>query len=409
MFDKDKWQEIFAAMSRNKLRTALTAFSVAWGIFILIVLLAAGQGLRNGASAQFASDAVNSLWIDGGQTSMPFEGYKPGRRIQLHNSDLYHVKKNVPGVDLASSVYHGWESKVLSFKNEHAAFTVRSCAPGHDLLEKAALVEGRFINDIDFNEYRKVCVIGLPVRRTLFKGVPALHQYIDVGSTKYQVVGVFNDPGRGDNERIYIPLLTAQRIGNGKDEVDVVWAGTGTMTVEQSKELVVTLRNHFSKKYHFDPKDQNALNIYNNNVTFKRVMGMLDGIKFFIYIIGLLTLVAGIVGVSNIMMIVVKERTREIGIRKALGASPFSIVALIMQESIFVTFLAGYIGLLGGLGIVELVKSFHIESDFFKNPDVDLKIALAALGMIILSGALSGLFPALKAARVEPISALREE
>jgi putative ABC transport system permease protein len=286
---------------------------------------------------------------------------------------------------------------------------VRSCAPGHDLLEKAVLLEGRFINEIDFNEFRKVCVIGLPVKRTLFKKDPPLHQYIDVAGAKYQVVGVFNDPGRGDNDRIYVPLLTAQRIGNGKDEVDVVWAGTGTVTVEQSKVMVNTIRDHLSKKYHFDPKDRNALNIYNNNVTFKRVMGMLDGIKIFIYVIGLLTLVAGIVGVSNIMMIVVKERTREIGIRKALGATPFSIVALILQESIFVTFIAGYFGLLAGLGIVELVKSFHIESEFFKNPDVDISIALAALGMIILSGALAGLFPALKAARVEPISALREE
>ena len=409
MFDKDKWQEIFMTMGRNKLRTVLTAFSVAWGIFILIVLLAAGQGLRNGAASQFASDAVNSLWIDGGQTSMPYAGYKPGRRIQLHNSDLYHVKQNVAGVDVASAVYHGWESKVLSYKNEHAAFTVRSCAPGHNLLEKAVLVEGRFINEIDFNEFRKVCVMGLPVKRTLFKGEDPLHKYIDVAGSKYQVVGVFNDPGRGDNDRIYIPLLTAQRIGNGKDEVDVVWAGTGTVSVEQSKEMVSSIRDHLSKKYHFDPKDPNAINIYNNNVTFKRIMGMLDGIKIFIYVIGLLTLIAGIVGVSNIMMIVVKERTREIGIRKALGATPFSIVALILQESIFVTFIAGYVGLLGGLGIVELVKSFHIDSEFFKDPDVDITIALSALGMIILSGALAGLFPALKAARVEPISALREE
>lgn len=408
MFDLDKWQEILGTIKKNKLRTFLTAFSVAWGIFILIVLLAAGQGLRNGAQSQFGNDAANSIWIDGGQTSMAYEGYKPGKNIQLTNSDYYYIKYGVDGVDHASAVYDGRAGKILSYKNEHAGFTVRSCAPDHNLLEKAKIISGRFINQNDFNDYRKVCVIGIPVRDALFKKEDPIDKFIDVSGTKYKVVGVFNDPGKGDNDRIYIPLLTAQRIYNGKDNVNVIWASTGTVSTEYSNQMVTTIRNALAKKYHFNPLDMNAVGVFNNNVEYKRIMGLLDGIKWFVFIIGVFTLIAGVVGVSNIMMIVVKERTKEIGVRKALGASPWSIVSLIIQESIFITGIAGYIGLILGVGLVELLKYFGLEGDFFKNPDVDISIAITAVVLIIIAGALAGLFPAIKAAKVEPITALRE-
>jgi putative ABC transport system permease protein len=408
MFDLDKWQEILGTIKKNKLRTFLTAFSVAWGIFILIILLAAGQGLRNGAQSQFGNDAANSIWVDGGQTSMAFEGYKPGKNIQLTNSDFYHIKNSVEGVDHASAVYDGRAGKVLSYKNEHAGFTVRSCAPDHNLLEKAKIISGRFINEIDFNEYRKVCCIGIPVRDALFKKEDPLNKFIDVSGTQYKVIGVFNDPGKGDNDRIYIPLVTAQRIYNGKDNVNVIWASTGTVTTERSQQMVQEIRNSLAKKYHFDPKDMNAVGVFNNNVEYKRIMGMLDGITIFVLIIGVFTLIAGVVGVSNIMMIIVKERTKEIGVRKALGATPLSIVTLIIQESVFITSIAGYFGLVLGIGIIEALKAGGLQGDFFKDPDVDLKIALGAVILTVISGALAGLFPAIKAARVEPITALRE-
>lgn len=408
MFDLDKWQEILGTIKKNKLRTILTGFSVAWGIFILIILLAAGQGLKNGAQSEFGNDAANSIWIDGGQTSMAFGGYKPGRDIQLRNEDFYEIKNRTSGVDHASATY-GWrENKTLSYKNEHSGFLVRSCAPDHYLLEKANIIKGRFINEFDFNEFRKVCVLGEPVEKILFKGEDPIGKFIDVSGTKYKVVGVFNDPGKGDNERIYIPLLTAQRIYNGKDHVGVIWATTGTSTLERSEEMVTEIRSRLAKKYHFNPNDMNAIGVRNNNADYKRIMGMLDGITIFIFVIGVLTLLAGVVGISNIMMIVVKERTKEIGVRKALGASPFSIVSLIIQESVFITSVAGYIGLMLGVALVEVVKYFKLEGGFFKNPDVDLSIALSAVVMIVIAGALAGLFPAIKAAKVEPIAALRE-
>ncbi len=408
MFDLDKWQEILGTIRKNKLRTFLTAFSVAWGIFILIILLAAGQGLRNGAQSQFGNDAANSIWVDGGQTSMAFEGYKPGKNIQLTNSDFYDIKNKVDGVDRASAVYDGKAGKILSYKNEHAGFTVRSCAPDHNFLEKAKIISGRFINEIDFNEYRKVCVIGTPVRDALFKKEDPLNKFIDVSGTQYKVIGVFTDPGKGDNDRIYIPLVTAQRIYNGKDNVNVIWASTGTVSTQRSEQMVQEIRNSLAKKYHFDPKDMNAVGVFNNNVEYIRVMGMLDGITIFVLIIGVFTLIAGVVGVSNIMMIIVKERTKEIGVRKALGASPLSIVSLIIQESVFITSVAGYVGLVLGIGVIEALKAAGLQGDFFKDPDVDLKIAIGAVILTVTAGALAGLFPAVKAARVEPITALRE-
>ena len=408
MFDFDKWQEIIATIKKNKLRTLLTAFSVAWGIFILIILLAAGQGLRNGAQEQFGNDAANSIWIDGGQTSMAFEGYKPGKLIELNNDDYFNIKNNVLGIDHATAVYNGHVTKILSYKNEHAGFMVRACAPDHYLLEKAKIISGRFINEIDFNEFRKVCVIGIPVRNTLFKNENPINKLIDAGGTKYKVVGVFNDPGKGDNDRIYVPLLTAQRINNAKNKVGTIWASTGTLSVEGSEQIAQGIRNSLAKKYHFNPMDINALNVSNNNIEYARIMSMLDGIKLFILIIGIFTLIAGVVGVSNIMMIIVKERTKEIGVRKALGASPFSIVSLILQESVFITSIAGYVGLILGIGVVESLKAAGLEGDFFKNPDVNLNVALLSVVLIVIAGALAGLFPALKAARVEPITALRE-
>lgn len=407
MFDLDKWQEIFATIKKNKLRTILTAFSVAWGIFILIVLLAAGQGLRNGAQAQFANDAANSIWIGGGQTSMAYAGYKPGREIRLKNADYYFIRNRIKGVDMASAQFGS--TKILSYKKEHAGFLVRACAPEHHLLEKAVIIKGRFINEIDFNEYRKVCAIGITVQETLFKNEDPINKYIDAGGILYKVIGVFNDPGKGDNDRIYVPLLTEQRVSNKKDEVNNIWITTGGSTLEHTLQMEQEIRNSLAKKYHFNPEDKNAVGIFNVYKEYVKIMNMLDGIKLFVFIIGVFTLFAGIVGISNIMMIVVKERTKEIGVRKALGATPISIVMLIIQESVFITSIAGYIGLMLGIGLVEVIQRAGLEGDFFKNPEVDLKIALFSVLLIVVAGALAGLFPALRAARVEPIVALREE
>ena len=409
MFDLDKWQEILGTIKKNKLRTILTALSVAWGIFILIILLGAGQGLRNGVQEQFARDAINSIEVWPGVTSIPYDGYKTGRFIQLTNDDYYNLKNNVIGIDKATANFDNWNSRIISYKNEHAGFMVRAVAPDHIYLEQAKLISGRFINEIDFNEFRKVAAIGYPVKETIFKDEDPIGKFIDISGTKYKVIGVFTDPGKGDRDRVYIPLLTAQRVYNGKNHVNALWVSTGNSTSEQSEAIAENIRKVLAKKYHFSVEDKSAIGFQNYNVEYKRIMGMLDGIKWFIYFIGSLTLIAGVVGISNIMLIVVKERTKEIGIRKALGASPASIVSLIIQESIFITSIAGYVGLILGIGVIELLKFLKVESDFFKNPDVDLSIALVSVGAIVFAGALAGLVPAIKAAKVEPITALKED
>lgn len=408
MFDRDKWQEIAATIGKNKLRTFLTAFSVAWGIFILIILLGAGKGLRNGAESQFMSDAVNSIWVSGGTTAKPYKGLKPGRQIQLTNEDFEIIRQKVNDIEHMTAVYDGRSQRVLGYKKEHGSFTVRSCKPDHNYLEVAKIIKGRFINKNDIENFRKVCTIGVPVKDALFKKEDPIGKYIDVDGIPYKVVGIFTDKGRGDNDRIYIPLSTAQRAYNGKNKLGVIWLSTGNAGLVRSNQMVNEIRYAMALRHNFDPADRNAINVNNNGEEYKRIMDMLDGIRLFIWIIGIGTLIAGIVGVSNIMMIVVKERTVEIGIRKALGATPGSIIGLIMQESVLITAVAGYTGMTLGVFLLEGINSIGIDSDFFKNPEVDINVAMSATLLLIISGAVAGLIPSLRAAKINPVDALRD-
>jgi len=408
LFNREIWNEIFATISANRLRTFLTAFSVAWGIFILIILLGAGQGLRNGAQKQFESDAVNSIWINGGTTSIAYAGFQPGREIELNNEDYNstHIKSPENKITAASV---GEGNKTLVYKNKNGSFFTRSCMPDHDYLENCKIVEGRFVNNNDIDQVRKVAVIGLPVQEALFVKENPIGKYISVDGIPFKVIGTFTDPGRGDNDRIYIPVSTMQRAFNGQNKLNVIWLSTGDATIEAGNSLADEIKNELARKYQFDPKDANAINVYNNSVEYERIMNMLNGIKLFVWIIGIGTLIAGIVGVSNIMMIAVKERTKEIGVRKAIGATPSSIIGMIIMESVLITSVAGYLGLMAGVGILELAKKFMPPSDFFLNPEVNFNIAIAATVLLIIAGGCAGLFPALRAAHINPVLALRDE
>jgi putative ABC transport system permease protein len=409
VFDLDKWQEIMSTIGKNKLRTFLTAFSVAWGIFILIVLLGAGKGLNNGAANQFANDSENSISIRGGETSMAYNGLKPGRQIQLTNEDYDLIRFKIEGVDKISSSTFGRQMKTLSYGNEHGAFGVRSCMPDHKYLENAQVTEGRFINNIDIQEYRKVCAIGQPVQKAIFKKEDPVGKYLDIDGIPFLIVGVFYDQGRDDMNRVYIPISTAQRAYNGKQNVNVIWLSTGDAPLEKSEAMRQQIVQLMASRHHFNPEDLKAIDCHNNSVEYFRIMNLLDGIRWFIWIIGIMTIIAGVVGVSNIMMIVVKERTKEIGIRKALGATPYSIISLIIQEAIIITGVAGYIGLVLGIGVLELAKMAGLEGDFFRNPEVDFSVAVKATLLLILAGAMAGLFPAIRASHIEPVVALRDE
>jgi putative ABC transport system permease protein len=407
--DRDKWQEILSTISKNKLRTFLTGFSVAWGIFMLIILLGSGNGLQNGVEYQFADDAVNSIWVYPRQTSLPHKGYNAGRRIEFTNTDIKRTKSTFDNVDAISGRVYVY-AKNISYKNNYGNYSIRSVHPGHKILENTEMKHGRFINNFDIEKYRKVAVLGSLVVNDLFKNEEPLGKYIDIDGIPFKVVGSFEDKG-GESEMriIYLPISTAQRIFKGGDRINQFMFTIRNATLEESRRTVSKLRNQLANVHKFNPDDRRAVRINNDLEEYEKVMRLFSGINIFIWIVGIGTIIAGVVGVSNIMMIVVKERTKEIGIRKALGATPFSIISLILLESVVITSLAGYVGLIGGIGLLELINEFFPPSDFFRNPQANINIALMAMGLLILAGVIAGFIPAKKAASVKPVEALRTE
>jgi len=410
IIDRDKWQEIFSTISKNKLRTFLTGFSVAWGIFMLIILLGSGRGLQNGVQRQFAGEATNSLWIYQGQTTKPYKGTNAGRNIQFTNADYARTKRLDKRINHISGRYYAG-SKTISYKHNYGSYNIRAVNPGIKYIENTDITNGRFLNRLDMKHFSKVMVIGDVVRKDLFKnGESPLGKYVKVGDIPFKVIGVFKDAGgNGEMRKVYIPVSTAQRIFNGGNRLNQIMFTVGDATLNQTKQIEKKLRLEFAQVHHFDPSDRRAIRISNNLDEYKKVMNLFLGIRVFIWIIGIGTIIAGIVGVSNIMMIVVKERSKEIGIRKALGATPHSIIGLILLESVVITSLAGYLGLMAGVGLLELVNKYMPPSDFFRNPEANLSIALTAMALLVIAGAIAGFIPAKKASSIKPIDALRDE
>lgn len=410
MFDLDKWQEIYSTISKNKLRTFLTGFSVAWGIFMLIILLGSGYGLENGVRKEFEGDAENTLWVNQGVTSVAYKGYKPGKSVRFTNDD-YNQTKNIEDVEYISGRFTIWENNTLSYKNEYGSFDIFCSHPGYGNVENITPTQGRFLNDMDVEDYRKVTAIGKLVDEALFKGEDPLGKYIKVAGIPFKVIGVFDDPG-GDRDlsRVYIPISTAQMVFNRGNRLGTMSMTVGDASVARSNEMVEEIRAQLAQRHHFDPSDQRAVFIWNNVENYVKFMTLFANIRLFIWVIGIGTIIAGIVGVSNIMMIVVKERTKEIGIRKSMGATPGSIISLVLQESILITAFAGYLGLIGGVGLLELVAmNLPPDSGYFANPEVNINVALGATGILILAGTLAGFVPARKASSVKPVIALRDE
>jgi putative ABC transport system permease protein len=408
MFDIDKWQEIFATIRKNKLRTFLTGFSVAWGIFMLIILLGSGRGLENGVRIQFERDATNSIWIYRGQTSMPYKGLKPGRRIQFTNEDYDYSKREIKNIENLSARLSVFRQRNISYKSEYGNYDIVAVHPGTKVLENVEIIEGRFINDIDVKASRKVVAISTDVKKALFKEEDFLGKYIKINNIPFKVIGLYEDSSERDNQRVYISVSTAQKVFTGGNEIHNLAFTTGDATMEESMQIENDIRNKYSIRHKFDKSDQRALFINNNVEEYEKFQNLFAGIRLFVWIIGVGTIIAGIVGVSNIMLIVVKERTKEIGIRKAIGATPGSIIGLVLLESILITAFAGYVGLVLGVGLLELISP-HIQSEFFTNPEADFRIAVSATILLIVSGAIAGFVPARKAASIKPIEALRDE
>jgi putative ABC transport system permease protein len=415
MLNLDRWREILDTLWRSKLRSLLTAFSVAWGIFMLVFLLGMGNGLQNGVQQGFADDATNSVWMFAGRTSMPYDGMPVGRRLIFANRDVAAIDR-LAGVDKITgrfSMTAGRTAPVLvRVGNKTAPYDVRAVHPEHLYLENTIMVEGRFLNDVDVQDKRKVCVIGEPVARFLFgttEGV--IGRWLEINRVSFQVVGRFTDEGgEGEREKIYIPITTAQTAYNGADHVHMtMFTMSPDVSVAESKRVARAAVEVLAAAHHFSPGDAQAVRVRNNAEQFENFLQIFLGIRVFVVFMGICSLVAGVIGVSNIMMIVVRERTREIGVRKALGATPSHIVTSIVQESVFITALAGYLGLLAGIGALALIDHLMPATELFARPEVDMKVALGATVLLVLAGALAGLFPARAAARVNPIVALRDE
>ncbi len=410
MFDIDKWQEIFSTIRKNKLRTFLTAFSVAWGIFMLIILLGAGKGLQNAAMHNFESDAVNSLWVYTGKTSKAHEGYQPGRNIRFTNKDFNETNRlNKELIQSSSARLSVWSTDI-HYKDELVGHRVYGVHPGTKELEQLTFEKGRFINKLDMKHFKKVVSISYKTRDALFKkNEDPLGEYIRLGDMPFKIIGVFKDQSERDNERVYVPITTAQKAFGEGNRIHNLAFTSDKLSIEQSVALEKDLRKQFAKRHHFDPEDDRAMNVNNNIENAKDIRSVFTGISMFIWLIGIGTIIAGIVGVSNIMLIVVKERTKEIGVRKAIGATPWSVINLVLLESITITTLAGYFGLVMGVGILELLSANMPNSDFFRNPEADFSVAVSATILLIVSGAIAGLIPARKAAKIKPIVALRDE
>ena len=406
MIDFDKWQEILSSIRRHPMRTALTALGVFWGIFMLIILLGAGKGLQNGVEYEFRDDAINSIWIRRGVTSMPYNGLPKGRSISFSNEDYNMLAESFDGVEHLTGRYYLSGDQTASYGDKQLSFNTRSVHPGHQYLENTIMMSGRYINDTDIEEFRKVAVIGKIVQQDLFGEEEPLGKEIAIGGIVYKVVGTYRDTG-GENEMrtIYIPISTAQKVYAGTNEVHQIMFTTGDLSIEKVKQLEHEVRAAFARRHEFDVEDRRAIYLSSAIEEFQRFNQLFASIRGFVWFVGIGSIFAGIIGVSNIMLIVVKDRTREIGIRKALGATPYSIVSMILQEAIVITAVAGYFGLLAGVGVISLLSS--MEVDFFRNPRVDIWVGVVATIVLVIAGALAGLMPAMKAARIHPIEAMR--
>src|SRR5665647_1642142 len=418
MFDVDIWQEIFSTIRKNKLRTFLTGFSVAWGIFMLMVLLGSGNGLSNGVKSEFADNAINVMWMWTGETSIPYNGLKEGRPVKFNNQDYDFLTTKSKEVEKVSSRYYLPSDILFAYGKEYGSFETSTCYPSLKEMENINLSSGRFINDLDLLEFRKVAVIGDEIWKALFKEEDPIGKYIRIGGVPFNVIGVTKDKKRAEKNRsAYMPFSTAQRIFNGGDRVHTFTVTSKMVqTVEEAEAINEKVRLDMANRHSFDPKDKRAMGSFNMLTEYIRTMKIFQAINLFVWIIGIGTLIAGIVGVSNIMLILVKERTKESGIRKAIGATPFSVISLVLLESVLITTVAGYIGLVMGVGLMELINlvleqatAGGADNVFFKNPTVDFSTAVSATLILILSGALAGYFPSKRAASVTPIEALRDE
>jgi putative ABC transport system permease protein len=414
MFDRDNWQEIYATIKKNKLRTFLTSLGVGWGIFMLVIMLGAGNGLKNGVMNDFKGTATNSFFMWTQKTTKPYKGMKPGRNYNFNNGDaiaLAQLKElSVVSPQNQLGGWRGGNSVVRGLKT--GSYEVGGVYPNIAKIQLVKVVKGRFLNENDIKEKRKVCVIGARVREELFKPEEEpLGDYIRINGVYFKVIGITTptssgNEARNEGQRIMLPFSTFQNAFNYGDIVG--WFAISSAPNIPASQAEEKVRAIIKERHKIAPNDEQAIGHWNMEVQYKKMNGLFAGINLLIWFVGIGTLIAGVIGISNIMLIVVKERTKEIGVKRALGATPLSIVSQIITESVFLTAISGYFGLVIGILLLEGVNAAIGENvPMFNNPTVDLNVAVTSLIVLIISGAFAGLIPATKAVAVLPVEALR--
>ncbi|GHT32244.1 ABC transporter permease [Bacteroidia bacterium] len=408
-------QEIFASLKHNKLRTTLTGLAVAWGIFIFIVLLGAGNGLRNGVTSNFSSMSNNSATIWTGTTSRPYDGMKSGRRLYLTDKEMNIIKNMPETTDLTGVI---WNNYTITYKNEYGNYGIAGVQPVYKSIKNIEIADGgRFINDLDERQQKKVVVLDKRICDVLFKNENGIGKYVKIGSIMFYVVGINTREDNWGGGNAYIPFSTAQAIYNpDKKLYQAEFILRGLETVEDNEVFTDKIKKALAKSMRYDPEDPETFWIWNRQQGYMQTQAIFGGINLFVAIIGIFTLIAGIVGISNIMLVSVKERTREFGIRKAIGAPPASILWSVVLEAVIITAIFGYIGLVCGVGLTEGANWLMSQNagggdgmTIFKNPTIGLNYAFMATLIMIISGVIAGYIPARKAVKIKPIEAMREQ
>ncbi|WP_046755143.1 ABC transporter permease [Kordia jejudonensis] len=409
MFDLDRWREIFQTINKNKLRTLLAGFTVTLGILIFTVLFGMGNGLKNTFYKFFQDDAQNTLFIYPGFATKPFKGFKENRRIEFENEDLELIKEKF-GDRIEYTTARIYKGVTAKYKGEYGSYSVRAVHPDHQYLEKTIIDKGRYINEYDIKNDARIAVIGRLVEKDLFGNENAIGKFISLNKIIYRVVGVFSDAGGDREERnIYMPVSTIQLIYKNTEVIDQInlsynmeLGAAGAMRL--SNDIEKLLKN----KHNIAPSDQNGIYIGSVIEDLQQNLAIANVLQIIVTVIGIGTLLAGVIGISNIMVYIVKERTKELGIRKALGATPGSVIGMILQETLIITMLFGYLGIFLGNYILNSMGT-KLEDWFITNPNVSQSTIIWATVILIFSGLIAGYIPARRAAKVQPIVALRDE
>ncbi len=417
MIDIDKWQEIFHTLKQNKLRTALTAFGIFWGIFMLVIMLGAGSGLENAVYSNLGDFSRNSMFIWAQQTTMPYKGFPRNRQYHFEYSDKKALEQNIHEIKTVAPTVNGGgfrEGTLMVHRLKKGTFNVLGKTPDENSIDPVDIVHGRFINEFDLLLNRKAVLLGYRAYEELFdKGEDPIDKYVRLNGIYFQVIGVYKSKhtggwGENQNSQVWIPFTTAQQVYNYANRVDhfsIVVKPEYEVKAVEDKVMAILAKRH---KVH--PDDKGAFGYNNVGEEFKKMNGLFLGIRGLIWIVGIGTLLAGIIGVSNIMLIILRERTVEFGIKRAIGASPRKIISSVLSESVFLTTVAGLSGLMVGVFLIEVVNNaLPPDSEMFRNPEIDFKLAITALIIIILSGMFAGIIPSKRAVSIKPIEAIRSE